>query len=84
MTQNAASVASRTPTRNSATNGSHPLCLYHPPLAALSQAAHEATAAGDTERVREIEAEIDRLAAQLWGLTDGELREIQGSLGEMQ
>jgi len=34
----------------------------HRQLAALSQAAHAATAAGDVVRVREIEAEIDRLA----------------------
>jgi hypothetical protein len=35
-------------------------------------------------RVREIEAEIDQLAAELWGLTEGELREIQESLEELQ
>jgi len=39
--------------------------------------APEATAAGDTARVREIEAEIDRLAAALWGLSQQELEEIQ-------
>ena len=55
----------------------------HRQLAALSQQAHEATAAGDTARVREIETEIDRLAAQLWGLTEAELREIQESLEEL-
>lgn len=55
----------------------------HRRLAALSQQAHETTAAGDTARVREIEAEIDRLAAELWGLTEGELREIQESLAEL-
>ena len=33
--------------------------------------AHEATAAGDTAQVREIEAEIDRLVAGLWGLSYG-------------
>jgi hypothetical protein len=33
--------------------------------------------------VREIEAEVDRLAAALWGLTDAELREIQESLEEL-
>nr|MBC8492800.1 hypothetical protein [Chloroflexota bacterium] len=33
--------------------------------------AHEATAAGDTAQVKEIEAEIDRLAAGLWGLSYG-------------
>jgi hypothetical protein len=60
-------------------------------LAALSQQAHAATAAGDpsaaprasTARVREIEAEIDRLAAELWGLTEAEVREIQESLEEL-
>lgn len=46
----------------------------HRQLAALSKQAHAATA---------IEAEIDRLAAQLWGLTEGELREIQESLAEL-
>jgi len=55
----------------------------HCQLAALSQQAHEATAAGDTARVREIEAEIDRLAAELWGLTEEELREIRESLEEL-
>ncbi len=44
---------------------------------------HEATATGDTARVREIEAEIDRLAAELWGLSKQELEEIQRSLEEL-
>lgn len=34
-------------------------------------------------RVEEIEARIDRLAAQLWGLTDEELAEIQRNLEEL-
>jgi hypothetical protein len=55
----------------------------HARLANQSQQAHSATAAGDAARVQEIEAEIDRLAAQLWGLTDEELREIQESLEEL-
>jgi hypothetical protein len=55
----------------------------HRELAALSQAAHAATAAGEAARVQEIEAEIDRLAAQLWGLTAEELKEIQKSLEEL-
>jgi len=38
---------------------------------------------GDPVRMREIEAEVDRLAARLWGLTDAELREIQESLAEL-
>ena len=55
----------------------------HGVLADLSQRAHTATAAGDMTRVREIEAELDQMAAQLWGLTDAELQEIQESLGEL-
>jgi hypothetical protein len=55
----------------------------HRDLSALSQAAHAATAAGDAARVHAIEAEIDRAAARLWGLTDEELEEIQKSLAEL-
>jgi SAM-dependent methyltransferase len=55
----------------------------HRRLAKLSQQAHQATADGDTERVQEIEAEIDEMAAQVWGLTDAELKEIQESLAEL-
>ena len=55
----------------------------HHQLAALSQEAHAATAAGDAARVQEIEAEIDRLAAGLWGLSRQELEEIQRSLEEL-
>ncbi|HBY94687.1 MAG TPA: hypothetical protein DEP84_12125 [Chloroflexi bacterium] len=58
--------------------------VLHCQLAALSERAHEATAAGDTTQVQAIEGEIDRLAAQLWGLTDEELREIQESLAELR
>src|ERR1043165_803828 len=56
----------------------------HIQLAGYSQQAHAATAAGDTARVQEIEAEIDQLAKQLWGLTAAELREIQESLAELR
>ncbi|MGA9351115.1 MAG: N-6 DNA methylase [Anaerolineae bacterium] len=55
----------------------------HRQLAALSQQAHEATAAGDVTRVREIEVEIDGLAAELWKLSEQELEEIQRSLEEL-
>jgi len=37
----------------------------------------------DTARMREIEAQIDRLAAELWGLSEQELEEIQRSLEEL-
>ncbi|MEW6717258.1 MAG: N-6 DNA methylase [Chloroflexota bacterium] len=60
-----------------------PAKTTHRQLAVLSQQAHEATAAGDSRRVGEIEAEIDILAAQLWGLTEAELWEIRESLEEL-
>lgn len=52
----------------------------HQRLAELAMACHEATARGDAETVRTHEAEIDRLAAQLWGITDAELRAIRAAL----
>ena len=52
----------------------------HRELAALSQQAHEATSA----RVREMEEEVDGLAARLWGLTAAKLQEIQKSLEELE
>lgn len=56
----------------------------HRQLAALSTQAHEATTAGSTTRVHEVEAEIDAVVARLWGLTTEELAEIQRSLEEFQ
>jgi hypothetical protein len=55
----------------------------HLRLSELSKQAHEAAKVGDERRLREIEAEIDRQAAKLWGLSDDELREIQQSLREL-
>jgi hypothetical protein len=55
----------------------------HLRLAELSMQAHEAAKIGDEMRLREIEAEIDRQAAQLWGLSEDELCEIQQSLREL-
>jgi SAM-dependent methyltransferase len=55
----------------------------HADLATLSAEAHQATAAGDTDRVKEIEEEIDQLAAELWGLTPQELSDIKRSLEEL-
>jgi len=34
--------------------------------------------------LQEIETEIDHQAAQLWGLSEDELREIQASLQELE
>jgi hypothetical protein len=55
----------------------------HLRLSELSKQAHEAAKVGDEMRLREIEAEIDRQAAKLWGLSDDELRDIQQSLAEL-
>ncbi len=62
----------------------------HQRLAALSQRAHAlapAAYAGDEAaqaELRQVEAEIDRAAARLWGLTDEELADIQASLKELK
>jgi len=54
----------------------------HRELSKLSQRCHEKTAVGID--VTDLEAQIDELAAELWGLTQDELKEIQDSLKEMQ
>lgn len=56
----------------------------HRRLRELSLEAHAAAAAGDGEGLAATEAEIDQLAAQLWGLTDKELRDIQDSLADLR
>jgi len=62
-----------------------PANSLHQELAALSQRAHELAASGQPiERIKPIEEEIDRKAAQLWGLTDEELAEIRRSLEELR
>jgi SAM-dependent methyltransferase len=55
----------------------------HCQLAGLSQQAHHAAASGDLVQVQAIEEKIDQLSAQLWKLSDEELREIQESLKEL-
>ncbi|MDI6857240.1 MAG: N-6 DNA methylase [Dehalococcoidia bacterium] len=55
----------------------------HRRLAELSKQAHEETAAGTRDQSGSIEAQIDAVAARLWGLSDPELREIQQSLAEL-
>jgi len=49
-------------------------------LAEASKEAHEAAAQGDEPRLREIERQVDAIAAKLWNLSDKELAEIQRSL----
>jgi hypothetical protein len=53
----------------------------HKRLNRISLECHEKTAAGID--VSDLETQIDELAAELWGLTKDELKEIQESLREM-
>jgi hypothetical protein len=55
----------------------------HLRLAELSKEAHAAAARGDAQGLRAIEAEIDRVASQVWGLRAEELRAVQESLMEL-
>ena len=52
-------------------------------LTALSQQAHQLAAAGDEEGLAAVEAQVDEAAAELWGITDRELKEIRRSLEEL-
>jgi len=52
-------------------------------LSAPSAEAHDTAAAGDTDRVRQIEAAMDRAAAGLTGLTLVEVEEVQEHLAEL-
>jgi len=56
----------------------------HGELAALSIAAHEATARGDCGTVPSIEAAIDEQSASLWAISDAELADIHASLGDLR
>ncbi|MDI7278259.1 MAG: SAM-dependent DNA methyltransferase, partial [Anaerolineae bacterium] len=62
----------------------------HSQLSSLSRKAHQVAPlayAGDGEaraRLRQIEAEVDRAAAELWGLSEEELSEVQTSLRELR
>jgi len=62
----------------------NPEDTVHRRLAELSEKAHQAAQRGDTKELQKVEAEIDRQAARLWGLSDDELREIQQSLRELE
>lgn len=63
--------------------GFKPADKQHKHLAELSEQAHKAVAEGDKDKVVELEAEIDRAAAKLWGITDKELKAIQKALRQM-
>jgi len=55
----------------------------HCALAANSRACHAATAADDTDKLFELEAENLELAAAYWGLEKAEVADIQASLEEL-
>lgn len=55
----------------------------HLRIAELSQKAHKAAKRGEEAAIGEIEEKIDELAANLWRLSDDELREIKASLEEL-
>ena len=55
----------------------------HARLAALSKQAHELAPAGDETSLATVETEVDQAAAELWGITDKELKEIRRSLEEL-
>ena len=55
----------------------------HTRLAQLSQQAHQLSAAGGKAGLAEVEAQVDQAAAELWGITERELREIRRSLEEL-
>jgi len=56
----------------------------HNSLSSLSLQAHQLAAQGNEgkEQLRQAEEQIDHKAAELWGLTQEELKEIQASLKE--
>jgi SAM-dependent methyltransferase len=56
----------------------------HMQLSVFSKQAHQAAAEDKQEEVAEIEEQIDKLAARLWGLSDEEVNEITLSLQELQ
>jgi|ERR1035437_3946083 hypothetical protein len=59
-----------------------PASKAHARLAELSERCHAATAQGDTGTVSMLELEIDKAAANLWGITGDELRAIQDAATE--
>jgi hypothetical protein len=56
----------------------------HRRLAALAKRCHETSAIGAGEPITELEAEIDEIAAAMWGITTRELKSIQRTLSDTQ
>jgi hypothetical protein len=55
----------------------------HKALAQASKTAHKAAAKEQSDKVHEIEEQIDGLLSQLWNLSDDELEDIKGSLRDL-
>ena len=55
----------------------------HTRLTVLSQEAHQLAAAGDEAGLAAVEAQVDEAAAELWSISDRELKEIRRSLAEL-
>ncbi len=55
----------------------------HQDLSDLSKQCHTAAKNEDKEIVQNLEKEIDKIAAKIWGITDKELKAIQKALEEM-
>lgn len=60
-----------------------PSLKLHAALASLSQRAHTLAERGELEALAAVEEEIDRLAAQIWGLSEAELEGIKVSFAEL-
>jgi len=55
----------------------------HTWLATLSHQAHQLAVARDEASLAAVETQVDKAAAELWGITDRELKEIRRSLEEL-
>lgn len=55
----------------------------HLQLSELSEQAHNAAEKDDAETIKQIEYQINQLSAQIWGVTNQELKEIKLSLEEL-
>ena len=61
-----------------------PKNTLHIHLAQLSECCHDARTKGDKSNAATLESEIDKAAAQLWGITENELKAIQDALKGME
>jgi len=55
----------------------------HNELSNLSEQCHEYALKNDTKKIAELELRIDQASANLWGISDKELKAIQDSLSEI-